>query len=499
MDWRAILYFSSILLTCILTGFLAWYAWRQPPLPGVRAFAGMALSDCLLALAEILSMTSGTQAQAQLWFNARFLFNAAIPIFFFIFALEYYGHKDWLSKPLRVTAFIIPVLSQIILWNNNLGSLWVRQDVGFRRDGLFWIADTTVRIPSLWFMVHSFYALLMMLAGIGVVLVSVWRKRQASRQGMLLAVGSLVALISGVIPVFNLLPQSEFNPLIPGIGIGTLLYALAIFRFQFLKHSPTPEISPRMTRLDAQEKQSLAVFILLFVLFTSGIAAASYLDYENYKRQFRAQLEGQLSAIAELKANKLENWRKERLADAETIHNNPAFVELARRLQENPGDLQAREQLLAWLNILRASHQYDRVFLLDAAGVEQISSPATLGVAPDSLVEQSTAASMTSDQIIFLDFHRHSDEGNIHLAMMVPIHDMQNNKQMMGVLVIWIDPQTYLYPLIQSWPLPSESAETLLVRRDGEDVLFLNSLRFQADAALNLRASLEEKMPSDSL
>ena len=37
-----------------------------------------------------------------------------------------------------------------------------------------------------------------------------------------------------------------------------------------------------------------------------------------------------------------------------------------------------------------------------------------------------------------------------------------------------IDPQDFLFPLLDSWPTPSESAETLLVRRQGESVLYLN-------------------------
>jgi hypothetical protein len=47
----SILYFTSILLTGALTGFLAWYAWRQRGVPGSRVYAGLALGECLLALA----------------------------------------------------------------------------------------------------------------------------------------------------------------------------------------------------------------------------------------------------------------------------------------------------------------------------------------------------------------------------------------------------------------------------------------------------------------
>ena len=60
-----------------------------------------------------------------------------------------------------------------------------------------------------------------------------------------------------------------------------------------------------------------------------------------------------------------------------------------------------------------------------------------------------------------------------------------------------IDPEVYLYPFIQRWPEPSETAETLLVRREGKDVVFLNELKFQKNAALTLRIPLgNQDVPS---
>jgi len=59
------------------------------------------------------------------------------------------------------------------------------------------------------------------------------------------------------------------------------------------------------------------------------------------------------------------------------------------------------------------------------------------------------------------------------------------------VLALRINPETYLYPFIKRWPTPSLPAETLLVRRDGNDALCLNELQFRTNTALNLRFSLE--------
>ena len=63
----------------------------------------------------------------------------------------------------------------------------------------------------------------------------------------------------------------------------------------------------------------------------------------------------------------------------------------------------------------------------------------------------------------------------------------------MAVVVVEVDPHQFLYPHIQHWPTPSPTAESLLVRREGDEVVFLNSLRHKADAALSLRMPIDNK------
>jgi PAS domain S-box-containing protein len=199
-------------------------------------------------------------------------------------------------------------------------------------------------------------------------------------------------------------------------------------------------------------------------------------------------VESQLSSIATLKINELKNWRSERLADAEIFYKNPAFSELVQRYLGTPADALAQTELQSWLKVYDENKQYDRVFLLDAGGVERISSPATTETVAEHLPQEESAV-LSAGQVTFLDFQRDTAGGPIHLEVLAPILANQDNHPL-GLLVLRIDPQAYLYPFIQHWPVPSASAETLLVRREGEDVLYLNTLRFKSDAALNLREPL---------
>ena len=484
-----LLYFASILLTCALCGFLAFYAWRHRGTPGARAYAGLAAGECLLALAEILSVLSPTPELASFWFRARYLAMAVIPIFWLVFALEYSGHKAWLSKRLVAGLFVIPIITQALLWTNDLHGLWVTQEATLHRSGAFWLADIHARLPGLGFLVHSFYSLILLAAGILLLLGAAWRMRRRDRgQALLLAGAGLVAFVMALSNVFNLMPRTEFNLFTPGIGLSVVLIALAAFRFQFLKHAPLAENPSEPPTLAAQTQRSLAMFLLIFTVMATGIAAAGYLSYRDYESQFRAQVDSQLESIARLKVDGIEAWRTERMGDAQLIRQNPAFAALTDRYLGNPADTQAQAQIQAWLDSLYTTYNYDRVSLLDSQGVERLSAPAAAEPAEAHLSGEAAAA-LNAGQVAFLDFHRDTDGGPIHLALLAPIFAPQDHRPL-GVVVLRIDPSTYLYPLIRQWPIPSASAETLLVRRDGTNALYLNELRFRPDAALNLRLPL---------
>src|SRR3990172_6520128 len=98
-----------------------------------------------------------------------------------------------------------------------------------------------------------------------------------------------------------------------------------------------------------------------------------------------------------------------------------------------------------------------------------------------------------SRQMSFLDLHRDSQDQPVHMEVLVPILEKVDRTRVIGILVLRIDPERYLYPLINRWPTPSQTAETLIVRRNGNEALFLNDLRFQKDSALALRVSLERE------
>ena len=242
---------------------------------------------------------------------------------------------------------------------------------------------------------------------------------------------------------------------------------------------------------DEKEKSSFNIFILVFAILAAGIIATGYFSYRGYERQYRFEVERQLSAVATLKVEELISWRRERLANAAVFQGNINFSELVQQYIRAPGDVKAQNRLRVWLEHIQTAYGYDMVMLLDADYNKRMVFPAR----PErsrSYISPSTSEILRSGKVAFEDFYWNEENKKIYLKILAPICEGEKGSRLLGVLVMRIDPNTYLYPYISRWPTPSRTAETLLVRREGNEAVFLNELRFQKDTALKLRGSLDK-------
>jgi PAS domain S-box-containing protein len=232
------------------------------------------------------------------------------------------------------------------------------------------------------------------------------------------------------------------------------------------------------------------LLVLIFVVMSAGIITAGYLYYSNYKTRLRTEVEKQLSSIGQLKANELAHWREGCIEDGGVFHKNPVFISLARKYFDDPNDQDTQKQLRMWLSSFQAAHQYDRVMLLDNCYYKKIVTP-DMPERPESYISPESAEILYSDEIAFEDFYVNPTDVRIYLKVLVPILD-ETADRLLGVVALRIDPAKYLYPLISTWPVQNTSAETLLVRREGNNVRFLNNLKFKQGAALTLVFSIDE-------
>ncbi len=277
----------------------------------------------------------------------------------------------------------------------------------------------------------------------------------------------------------------EFIPPALSTSLAFLLLALGLTTSAGLQVWPLRRVK------ESTASGELYILAFVFVALTTGIVTIGYFYYSHYQRQYRMEIERQLSAIADLKTDQIARWRKERLGDAATIYKNVSFSELVRRSLERPNNPDAQKRLRLWIDEIREANQYDRICLYDAGIVERLSDPEEI-VSTDSIFLHRASEVLRTQQVAFQDFYKDTQNGRIYLNILIPILDDRNTHRVIGILAMRIDPELYLYPLIKGWPIPTRSAETLIIRREENDALFLNELKFQKNTALTLRIPLNQ-------
>jgi signal transduction histidine kinase len=252
-----------------------------------------------------------------------------------------------------------------------------------------------------------------------------------------------------------------------------------------------PPISATMNRSNP------AWYIFILLVICAVVATAGIVYIQQQKRFLIEDARKELGIIADLKTSQIVQWRKERLIEATSIHTNSMMSHRVNDYINGEEMAKAQTEFRTWMTSLRESSGYSRVtlFKADATLITSVSDDSRpLSIHYRTLVE--TAAK--SHEIIFSDFHRDDATGDIDIDLIIPIiYSDDSRSRCIAVIVIDIDPQRYLYPLIQSWPALNRTAETLLVKRDGNDVLFLNKLRFTTEPPLTFRRPLvNETMPA---
>jgi two-component system cell cycle sensor histidine kinase/response regulator CckA len=229
--------------------------------------------------------------------------------------------------------------------------------------------------------------------------------------------------------------------------------------------------------------------LLVFLLLALGIVVVGGMIFRHETTRARKATEEHLSSIADLKAAQIANWRKERLADAESIAWNPLNSLRIRPFLGSTSPVDRGDDLRDWMESWRKTYGYHDVVLLDRNHRVRLSvgssSPFIGAYASPNIAEV-----LRSGRSMLSDIHRLPDWDFTHMDLYAPLLSAAGEgKQMecIGVMMFRIDPGLFLYPQIQSWPVPSRTAETLLVRRDGDDVVYLNELRHRKGTILSLR------------
>jgi two-component system, cell cycle sensor histidine kinase and response regulator CckA len=241
-------------------------------------------------------------------------------------------------------------------------------------------------------------------------------------------------------------------------------------------------------KTDSKTISPLMMAVLTTALLALFAGGAWFYRFE--KSVTMQRVEYQFAAIARLKVGQITAWRSERLGDAAVLSESPLLTAAAARYLADHDSVNAQELRSHFLS-LQVHYRYTDVLMVDPEG------KVLLTLSENSTTHTGYAAALAEAlrerKPVFADLHTEAKHQTPHISMVAPIFAGEGQAaRPLGAIILVNDATQFLYPLIQSWPTPSKTAETLLIRRDGDTALFLNDLRHQPNAALKLRIPLSK-------
>jgi two-component system cell cycle sensor histidine kinase/response regulator CckA len=248
--------------------------------------------------------------------------------------------------------------------------------------------------------------------------------------------------------------------------------------------NPVPTYRRRSGSLWPWAPVAILVAALLVSLWFAFVVAPRQRD------ALLARWHDQLSAMADDRKSAVERFIAERLEDASLVAGFPIVVEVLAGgetmsswgpLVESP-----RAHLMSILALVTNEQDCVGTAVLRADGrvVASAGDPVGLHAAASNLLPRTLAARRP-----LVDLFLSSTKRTL-LQVAAPVVPGIGAAAPTGVVVLTVDPEAWLFPFLRHQAVLSDTAETILVRREDDVVLYLSPLRHDVAATMTLRRAL---------
>ena len=209
----------------------------------------------------------------------------------------------------------------------------------------------------------------------------------------------------------------------------------------------------------------------MFSLLSVAILAGGWVMHRADLARSRARRHEDLASVAALRVDQVKQWRAQRLADAVVTAKQRALRDAAgamRRGQDRAAGAAARAALKAVVN----AYGYADAALLSPEGRLLVAVNGTgewLGTASKAAIQRAvTKGTAEMSSLIRMP-------GGVQVDVAAIVRDAAGGAT--AAVMLRMRAGNGLFPLMQRWPTPSRSAETLLIEQVGSDVVRLDALR----------------------
>jgi PAS domain S-box-containing protein/putative nucleotidyltransferase with HDIG domain len=236
--------------------------------------------------------------------------------------------------------------------------------------------------------------------------------------------------------------------------------------------------------------QITILFVIACLLFSIPLYVSNIIIAEEKK-----SITNQLQTISNLKAASIDEWFRATEEVSQLIANDSLLAETVEHwLVEGKKINQDHKLILNRLKAIKSIYNFDDVVLFDLDNTPILTHDG------NTKIDHSYGKNQTlqPQKIIIGDLHKHqgisdTDHTLIELHIVIPLSiDKDRQNRMIGSLLIILDANKQLFPLVKAWPLISQTGESLLAMRMGNEVVFPHKLRFSNEPEFTLKFPVDD-------
>lgn len=231
MEFQNYPFFYLFFLSAIITGYISWYAWKRRDIRSVRTLS------ILMALVASWTFFYGFEVITDvpdlhfLFLKLEYLAIPWISGFLVLFALEFGGYTQYLTKKIKICIFVIPAIVFVGYFTNDLHHLYYEKVSYQIIDNLVIVSNT----PGILYRLMTVSNLVAAIFCFIIILQVFNQSTPVLRPQLKNSVFTFLILIATIIAYFVIprrYPDFDISPIFLSI-IGLILLN-AIFRYQFL-------------------------------------------------------------------------------------------------------------------------------------------------------------------------------------------------------------------------------------------------------------------------
>lgn len=255
--------------------------------------------------------------------------------------------------------------------------------------------------------------------------------------------------------------------------------------------------------------------ICYFILMTTiPILIVSSTAYNSGKKALNERVVEKLTSIADLKKTQLSTWLQERIVDIGVLSTNKSLevsfsnllylrkaFHTIGRMKESEIGKGYYKRLSEYLGELKGKFIYcDEISILDVENGEIVISTNESNIGLVDFDYKYYLSVLENQGIPFKDIHYSDYTKQIGMTIFgtMKITDpitMEETEVINGIVLIRVNTKDSIEQLIQDWPNRGETGETLLVRREGDKLMFLNNTRHLSGTALKMSITAKLLVP----